>query len=70
MGLSDKDVEKVNSMYTESCNNDTSNIIQMYENQQELLQEIVVPPRPNKGNFISSIIQWIEDSVNSLNLFI
>lgn len=67
--MSDKDVEKVNSMYTESCNNDTSSVVQMHENQQELLQETVVPPRPNKGTFISNIIQWIEDFL-SLNLFI
>lgn len=41
----------------------------MHEIQQELLQETVVPPRPNAETSISSIIQWIGDFL-SLNLFI
>lgn len=69
LGLSDKDVEKVNLMYSESCNNDTSSVLQMHEIQQELIQETIVPPRPNKGTYVLSVIQWIENFL-SLNLFI
>lgn len=60
MGLSEKDVQKVNLMYADQCNNETSNVIEMHEVQQELQLELA-PPRPFKGNYISSIIKWVED---------
>lgn len=61
VGLSEKDVQKVNLMYADECNNDTASVYELYEIQQQLQQELIAPPRPYKANYLSALIKWVED---------
>lgn len=60
VGLSDIDIKKINSMYSDECNVHFINVFEQHEIQEELQQE-VSPPRPYKGNYIAAVIKWVED---------
>lgn len=59
--MSEGDIQKINSMYNSTCNNNTLNIsdvhLQMLQQQQE------VTPSPVPENYIETIIKWFESIV-------
>lgn len=57
-GLSEKDIQKINSMYRVECNNDTINIPHMHVQMQQQQQE--VSPISAQENFVDAIFKWFE----------
>lgn len=58
-GLSEKDITKINSMYSEECNNDTVSVLEMHQQMIQQQQEVA----PVQVNYIDSIIKWFESLI-------
>lgn len=66
MGMSEGDIQKINSMYNASCNNNTLNILDVH--LQMLQQQQEVTPNPVSENYLETIIKWFE-SILGLSLW-
>lgn len=58
LGLSEKDILKINSMYSDKCNNETINILEVYDMMQLQQQEVVPVQFPT--NYFDTLIKWFE----------
>ncbi|XP_031632219.1 zinc metalloproteinase nas-13-like isoform X2 [Contarinia nasturtii] len=65
-GLSEKDIQKINSMYKADCNTDTLSVLDVHMQQQQQQQEVI--PNPVQENYFDTLIKWFE-SFFGLNLW-
>lgn len=58
LGLSAKDIQKINSMYSDQCNGNEVNAVEVYEQTQQQNMEV---PTPMPEDYLDTIIKWFED---------
>lgn len=59
IGLSEKDVQKINFMYFDECNKNTVDAIEVYE--QMLQQQMELAPAEMPDDYWDTVITWFED---------
>lgn len=64
VGLSDKDILKINAMYSNKCNNHTINVVDEYVQMQQQQQQQEVSSKPFPENYVDSLIHWFESLVS------
>lgn len=59
LGLSEKDIQKINAMYSDQCNADVVNVVDVYEQTQQQNTEV---PKPSPDtDYIDTILNWFGD---------
>lgn len=58
LGLSAKDIQKINAMYSDQCNRNVVNAVEVYEQTQQQNMEV---PTPMPEDYLDTIIKWFED---------
>lgn len=55
IGLSDRDVRKLNLMYEDTCNTDSTNVLENFE---------VEPEDPDNRDPLTTIMKWVQDYIS------
>ncbi|XP_055305146.1 hatching enzyme 1.2-like isoform X2 [Sitodiplosis mosellana] len=67
IGLSEGDIQKINTMYNSSCNNNALSTIELHLQMQQQQQQEVTPT-PVGQHFLETVIKWFE-SIFGLSLW-
>lgn len=59
VGLSEKDIQKINAMYSDQCNDNVVNVAEVYEQMQQ--QQTEITPKPMPEDTLDEIIKWFGD---------